>query len=509
MPELNRRALAPSPPGSPLADLAQPPSGHGGLDAGPHPEGGAGRPAMQHWTSSYAGRRIHLIGVGGSGMRGLAGVLLRSGARVGGSDRLDSPALRELAAFGATLHVGHDAAHLPADCDLVVCSAAIAADHPELAEARRRGLIIRKYAEMLGEVMRLRTGVAVAGTHGKSTTTAMVAWVLRRARLDPTFVIGAEVEQLGGSCGVGDGPYFVVEACEYDRSFLNYAPHIAAILNIEEDHLDCYPDLPAIIAAFGHFAAQVSADGLLLVQDGDRAVAAAARSACARVESFGFDPEAVWAAADLSAQDGCYRFTLLHRGRPVTELELSSLPGRHQVCNALVAAAVAHHAGVSTADLAAALATFRGALRRLTYRGGGRGIDVYDDYAHHPTEIQVTLRALREHQPGRRLWVIFQPHQHSRTRFLLKDFAGSFGAADHLIVPDIYFVRDSAAERAAVCAADLVEHVRARGGDALYLPDFGAIIVHVLEKARPGDLVITMGAGDIGKVADELVQRLA
>jgi UDP-N-acetylmuramate--alanine ligase len=361
---------------------------------------------------------------------------------------------------------------------------------------------------MLGEVMDLRTGIAVAGTHGKSTTTAMVAHVLRQAGLDPTFVVGANVEQLGGSSGVGDGPHFVVEACEFECSFLQYRPHLAAILNIEEDHLDCFANLGAIVEAFRAFAARVPRDGWLIANGADRSVVASIEGLRCHVETFGLDREATWSAGQISATRGCYRFSLLREGRELARIELSRLAGRHQVGNALVAAALTTHAGVSVDVIARALGTFAGADRRITHRGSVGSIDVYDDYAHHPTEIQVTLRALRERHTGRRTIVIFQPHQHSRTRFLLNDFARSFGLADHLIVPDIYFVRDSEAERDAICSADLVERMRAHGGDAIYLPDFGAIADHVQAVARPGDLVITMGAGDIWKVADELVRRL-
>jgi len=462
-----------------------------------------------HWSSPYAGKRIHLIGVGGCGMRGLAGVLIQCGARVSGSDRSASRETSELSTRGATIIVGQAPQNIPDPCDIVVYSAAIKEENPELAEARRRGLPVRRYAEMLGDVMALRTGIAVAGTHGKSTTTAMVAYILQQARLDPTFVVGAGVRQLHGSCGVGSGQHFVVEACEFECSFLKYRPHFGAILNIEEDHLDYFANLSAIIEAFKAFAGRVPRDGCLVANGSDRAVAAAIEGLHCQVETFGFDRESTWSAANVSATRGCYRFTVLKSGREFARIDLENLPGRHQVGNALVATALATRAGVSPDAIASALREFSGAERRLTHCGAVRGIDVYDDYGHHPTEIQVTLRAVRERHPGRRVWVIFQPHQHSRTRFLLNDFARSFGAADHLIVPDIYFVRDSAAERDAICSSDLVERVRANGGDAMYLPDFESIVAHVRQGVRSGDLIVTMGAGDIWKVSDELIDRLA
>lgn len=463
----------------------------------------------QHWSSPYAARRIHLIGIGGSGMRGLAGVLLRCGAKVSGSDRTGFSSQSRLEEMGATISIGQAPINVPSDCDFVVYSAAISEDNPELLEARRRNIPLRKYAEMLGEVMRLRTGIAISGTHGKSTTTALTTYLLRQARLDPTFVVGAEVKQLESSSGVGDGPHFVVEACEFDRSFLNLAPKIAAILNIEEDHLDCFPNLDAIIEAFKAFASLVPEDGVILANGEDRAVAKAVESTRAPIETFGFSEACTWRAVNIGQTRGHYRFDIRRDGRFLLHAQLDGLPGRHQIGNALVATALATHAGVAPAAIADALMSFAGADRRLTHRGEVSGILLLDDYGHHPTEIQVTLRAVKEQWPDRKLWLVFQPHQHSRTRFLLNDFARSFALADHLLVPDIYFVRDSAAERDAICSADLVARVSACGQDAKYLPSHAEIVEHIVTHAVAGDIVLTMGAGDVWKIADDLVRRLA
>ena len=471
----------------------------------------------QHWSSPYAARRVHLIGVGGCGMSGLAGVLLRCGAIVSGSDIAPFKAQNRLQELGAMITLGHAPINLPSDCDFVIYSAAIKDDNPELAEARRRGVQRFKYAEMLGQVMRLRTGIAIAGTHGKSTTTALTAYILRQAKADPTFVVGAHVKQLESSAAVGDGPHFVVEACEYDRSFLNLLPKFAAIMNIEEDHLDCFANLEAITEAFRAFAALVPPDGRVLANGDDPQVALAVRRARGAIETFGLDEACFWRAVDVSHQKGCYRFDVLRDGGHFLHAELACLPGRHQIYNALAATALTAHAGISPDSIAQSLSTFAGADRRLSVRAEPRGILLLDDYGHHPTEVHVTLRTVRERFPGRRLWVVFQPHQHSRTRFLLDDFARSFGPlpagsgypADHLLVPDIYFVRDSAADRAAVSSSHLVERVRANGHDALYLPGFEQIVEHIVRHAAPGDIVLTMGAGDVCKIADELVRRLS
>jgi UDP-N-acetylmuramate--alanine ligase len=388
-----------------------------------------------------------------------------------------------------------------------VASAAIPEQHPELIEARRRGIPVVKYAQLLGALMAQQHGIAVSGTHGKSTTTAWLAFVLRKAGLDPSFVVGAETEQLGGGSGVGSGQHFLAEACEYDRSFLHLRPQAAAILNIEEDHLDCYENLAAIVEAFRQFAGLVPPQGLLVINGQDSSCQAIAADLSIDVETFGYDARDTWRAADPSLRDGYYEFTTLQRGKTLGRTRLG-IPGEHNVANALAVVALASHVGVGWDAISEGLREFRGARRRLQLQGEVGGTTVVDDYAHHPTEIRATLRAARERFEPRRVWCIFQPHQHSRTRFLLHDFALSFELADFVVVPRIYFVRDSERERQAVRAADLVEQIQAAGGHAVHIPEFEEILDTVLSELEPGDLVITMGAGDIWKVADELVRRL-
>jgi len=451
--------------------------------------------------------RVHMVGIAGSGMGGLAAFLLRRGSVVSGSDLRDGEEVRRLRSAGARVTTVQTSESVPADAELVVRSAAIADDHPEIREARRRGLPVVKYAEMLGALMDRCDGVAVSGTHGKSTTTAWLAYVLRRAGLDPSFVVGAVVPQLGGGSGAGDGPHFVAEACEYDRSFLNLHPRRAAILNIEEDHLDCYANLDAITGAFAEFARRVPSDGLLVINGNDPRCAEVARGLSSRVQTFGPSCSVDWWAADVAAQEGCYAFTVHHRRRGLGRVRLA-IPGQHNVANALAVIALANDCGVPWELLQPALAEFRGARRRMELRGEAGGVRVVDDYAHHPTEIQVTLQAVREHFNPRRLWCIFQPHQHSRTRFLMAHFAESFSLADHVVVPDIYFVRDSQRDREAVCAADLVQAIRRRGDAAEYVPSFQQIVEHVAAGVAAGDVVMTMGAGNIWEVADELLRRL-
>jgi UDP-N-acetylmuramate--alanine ligase len=458
-------------------------------------------------AESYTGGHIHLIGVGGAGMRALAEMLLDCGAFVSGSDIAGGSAVDQLVDMGAAISIGQRGENVPQKCDLVVHSAAIHDQNPELLAARERGIEVLKYSQMLGRLMSRRLGIAVAGTHGKSTTTAMVAYVLKVAGAQPSFVVGAIVDQLGGPSGVGGGRHFVAEACEYDRSFLNLRPYCAAILNIEEDHLDCYADLAAIVEAFRAFAAQVMPDGLLVANGEDRNALAASERARCEVQTFGLAAGCTWRGVNLDNRRGVYSFDVEFSGSHFCRLELL-LAGLHNVYNSLAAAAMLHNAGLAPAQIAEHIGQFKGARRRMTLRGQAGGVTIVDDYAHHPTEIQVTLKALREQYLPHRLVCVFQPHQHSRTRFLLKDFARSFASADEVIVPDIYFVRDSAREKDYISSEDLVAQIRLHGGAAVYLRTFDEIVSRLEGELKPGDLVVTMGAGNIWEVADGIICRL-
>ncbi|MBN2445154.1 MAG: UDP-N-acetylmuramate--L-alanine ligase [Phycisphaerae bacterium] len=456
------------------------------------------------------GVRIHMIGIGGSGMSGLAALLLQRGATVTGSDPHPSPQIDQLVRRGIHVSAEQTEETVPPGTQLVVHSAAIPATHPELQAARQRGIATLKYSRMLGLAMRQCDGIGISGTHGKSTTTAWLAYVMTHAGFEPSFVVGAVSPQLGGGSGVGKGRYFVVEACEYDRSFLNLCPRNAAILNIEEDHLDCYAGLPAIQQAFADFAALLPDDGLLVVNGDDAAcrdLLDESRLGNARIETFGLEAHNTWCASGLVSEGGLYRYDLRHDGKPLGTMHLG-VAGRHNVFNSLAVVALAHAAGVQLDVIREGLREYRGVGRRLELRGEIHGVRVVDDYAHHPTEIRATLEAARERYQPRRLWCVFQPHQHSRTRFLLEDFAASFAAADRVIMPDIYFVRDSAREREAVRAEDLVERIAARGGAATHIASFDAIAARLQSEIGPGDVVITMGAGTVWQVADDLVRRL-
>jgi len=468
----------------------------------------------------FAGTRAHFIGIGGSGMSGAAALLLGLGAEVSGSDLVPFDGMGTLVNRGARVSIGHREQQLDTNVNLVVISAAIPESNPELVAARTLGVRVVKYAELLGVLMRGCTkGVAIAGTHGKTTTTAICAHLYRRAGFDPSFLVGAYSSQLGGSSGVGKGPHFIVEACEFDRSFLHLAPESAAILNIEPDHLDCYRDLDEIVGAFARFAHNVDPNGLLVCNAGDHRTRAAAAESRACVQTFGFTEGADWQAVDLCREHGCYSFEVRFSGQVLLSTRLS-IPGLHNVANALAAIALAHHAGADPGCIERALPTFSGVSRRLSLRGEGHGVTIVDDYAHHPTEIRVTIEAARYRYRPRRTWAIFQPHQHARTRHLMEDFSDSFGEADEIIVPDVYAAREASDTPetppesgipdadGTPCSEELVSRIRQRGGRARYMPGLSAVAEHLVRHVTEGDLVLTMGAGDVWKVADELVERI-
>jgi UDP-N-acetylmuramate--alanine ligase len=472
------------------------------------------RESVSKPLTPFTGKRIHFIGIGGSGMCGLAQMLLNFGAEVSGTDRTPSPVTHKLSDLGATVRYEQGAEAVPEGTEIIVHSAAIKPEHPELAAGVRMGCEVLKYAQMLGRVMTLKNGIAIAGTHGKSTTTAMTSYVLLAAGKDPSYVVGATCPQLGGSARSGKGEHFVVEACEYDRSFHNLRPRIGVVLNIEEDHLDYYKDITEINASFATFLGQVDPAGVILIAANDANCATASGNAEATVETYGIDVPADWQATGIRRFQGKAHFTVTYRGKKMGRLVLS-IAGRHNVGNATVAAAIATHCGVPWDKIQSAIEAFGGADRRSQLLGElphpvmrDRMVTIIDDYGHHPTEIRATLLALREHYRPSRLVCVFQPHQHSRTRFLLDDFARSFVHADLTIVPDIYFVRDSEADRKAVNSAILVQRLRENGREAMYMPTFREITDHLMEYMLPGDLIVSMGAGPVWEVTDELVRRL-
>jgi len=456
-----------------------------------------------------AGKRFHLIGAGGIGMSGLAALLIKNDAIVSGSDQIPTNVTEGLCRLGADIKIGHSADNLDPQTDAVVISAAIREDNPELQIARQQDCIVYKYAEMLGELMSFYEGIAVAGTHGKSTTSGWLTYLLKQAGVDTNFIIGAEISQLGNSSGVADSIYFVAEACEYDRSFLNLKPKIACLLNIEQDHLDYYKDEDDIVEAFREFTLGVKPGGVVIANGQDANVAKIIRCLKDNVycETFGLDESCDFYAGNISLEDGFFAFDVYHSGKFLGRTNIS-LPGRHNILNALAVAAMAVNLGMEPEQVLNLLGSFTGMDRRLMLKGRFEHITILDDYAHHPTEIRASLAAIRQRYQPKRLWCVFQPHQYSRTRFLLNDFTESFKLADVTIVPEIYFVRDSISARQQINARILVERMQANGTKAIYIDGFGAICDYLKNNVSSGDVVVTMGAGDIWKVADEYIQWL-
>lgn len=471
----------------------------------------------------------YLVGIGGSGMSALAELLSRDGLNVRGSDPVATPVTGRLESAGIAVDRDQTAASLVESADALITSAAVRPDNAQVLEAERRGIPVYGYAETLGLCQSARTGVSVAGTHGKSTTAAMLGCALTDAGLDPGVIVGAGCRQLakgaleapGAAVGsrlgaaeipvgalAGERGLLIAEACEFNRSFHHHRPVHASIANVEADHLDIYGSLDAVVEAFAGFAGLLpgEADGgrLLIGHDGAHRREITAGLPC-RVETIGYSPSADWRVGyDPSAGE----VTL--KGDGVDIAWSAPMPGEHNAMNSAVAAALAVGLGADAGVVARSLSAFRGLDRRLERLGeralpGGGSVLVYDDYGHHPTEIDATLRALRAHERleerGGRLVVVFQPHQHSRTRFLLDEFATSFEQADVVIVPHIYFVRDSEAEKHRVSSADLVDRLRGRGVRAMHLYPFEAIVEQLENVCKDGDLLVVMGAGPVWQVA--------
>lgn len=453
------------------------------------------------------GHCIYFIGIGGIGMSAVARILLKEGCIVEGSDIQASPLTSTLEKMGAKINTKQDGSFMTSGTNMVVISAAITEDNPDLKTARKLGIKVVKYSQILGSLMKEKCGIAISGTHGKTTTSAMVSTILKTGGLDPTFVIGGEVPDIGGNAYLGKGNLFVAEACEYDRSFLNLTPQIGVITNIEEDHLDYYENIEKIIHAFSDFASQIPKEGLLVISDHDKNTALVAQRAKCRVETYSLDNCSDWSAEIMPIKDGINRFKVLKKNKYFDDF-LLKIPGSHNVLNALAATAVCTYIGVDKNTIKTALASYSGANRRFQIIGVRNGITIIDDYAHHPTEICVTLKAAREFYPEKRIWCIFQPHQYSRTRHLLKGFVKSFQNADKVIFTEIYAARDNDFEKAAVNSVKLHHEVCAAGIDARYISRLSDITNLLSSSVQTNDVVITMGAGDIWKVAYDLFSKL-
>jgi UDP-N-acetylmuramate--alanine ligase len=449
-------------------------------------------------------RQVHFVGIGGIGMSGIAEVLLNLGYRVTGSDLAASGVTRRLEELGGKVTLGHSASNVEG-ADVVVLSSAVRASNVEAAEARRRQIPVIPRAEMLAELMRMKYGVAIAGSHGKTSTTSMVAQVLAGAGLDPTIVIGGRLGILGSNAKLGKGDLLVAEADESDGSFLHLSPTIAVVTNIDAEHLDHYGSLTRLQDAFVDFLNKVPFYGTGIVCLDDPGVRSILSRLERRVLTYGLAQGADLTADRIELKEFTARFEVFRKGASLGPLTLA-VPGRHSISNSLAAIAVGLELDVPFASIASHLASFRGADRRFQLKGEARGILVIDDYGHHPAEIQATLQAARRGW-DRRTVVVFQPHRYSRVKALAREFAGSFEQADVVVVTEIYPAGEDPIP--GVSGDGLAAAIRGRGHrDVTFVPDLQDVPDFLVSRARPGDMVITLGAGSVWKAGEEFLRRM-
>lgn len=450
-------------------------------------------------------RKVHFIGIGGYGMSALALILLQAGFDVRGSDLNSSKLVEILRKSGAKVFVGHSKEQL-GDAELVVYSTAIPADNPELQAAGKKGLPLWHRSELLASVLNRGRGIAIAGTHGKTTTTAMLSLILERAGIDPTAIIGGEVSFLGGNARLGRSEYIVAEACESDHSFLRYRPYLALVTNIEADHLEHYDgDFSKMVDTYRVFINNVKEGGTAVLSGDDPVLNRLRGELRPHILTYGLEPGNEIRGEGVELEGLTSRFRILQKGKPLGEIALK-VPGLYNVLNALAAVAVALLLGVEFRIIKDALSTFTGAKRRFEQIGEVGGIVIIDDYAHHPTEVRATLEAARK--SGRRLICVFQPHRYTRTKFLWDDFLEAFGEADLLILNGIYSAGED--PMPGVSSFKLGSELRKRGHKGVHVILEQEEIINFLENvAQAGDMIITMGAGDIWKVAANFFQRVA
>ena len=458
--------------------------------------------------------KVHFIGIGGSGLSAIARLLLERGDTVTGSDRTLSSFAIELQKAGATVYVGHHPRNVTG-ADYVVRSSAIHDDNPEVNAARLAKIPVYKRADFLGQLMADKTGIAVAGTHGKTTTTAMIAWVLTELQRDPSFIIGSTMINLGVNAHAGEGNTFVIEADEYDRMFLGLKPRIEVVTNLEHDHPDCYPTYEDMHAAFESFVDLLPADGTLIVcadDSGAASLISQARKAGKAVIGYAIQGEMTimspsWIQARTLEMNslGGYRFQVLSNlsGENTSMKVDLQVPGEHNVRNALAVLAVVEILGLPAQKAAEALAKFSGTGRRFEIRGEANGVTVIDDYAHHPTEIMATLAAARARYPDRRIWAVWQPHTYSRTQTLFAEFSRAFKDADEVIVSEVYASREPLQEFTSAEVVSAMPHASAR-----YIRTLKEISHYLIKQLQPGDVLLVLSAGDANQICTDVLTGL-
>ncbi len=452
--------------------------------------------------------RVHFIGIGGISMSGLAEILLSRGFTVSGSDSKESPLTNLLTQKGATIYYGQRATNIKEGTDLVVYTAAIHPDNPELCAAQQMGIPCITRAELLGQLMKCYdTPIAVSGTHGKTTTTSMLSEILLQMDVDPTLSIGGILKDIGGNIRIGSTDYFVAEACEYTNSFLSFFPKIAIILNIDADHLDFFKDLNDIRNSFRKFAQLLPTDGTLVINGEIPHVTEITDGLSCRVITYGIDPSFDVYADGITYDEMArpsYTVHVKHADGEASFPVSLGVTGAHNVSNSMAAIAVADLLGGSSQAITAALLKFTGTDRRFEYKGMLGKTTVIDDYAHHPTEIAATLKTAANY-PHKETWCVFQPHTYTRTKALLPEFAEALSLADHVVLADIYAARET--DTLGISSETLQKEIQKKGGDCYYFPSFDEIENFLLQKCEPGDLLITMGAGDVFKIGEKLLGK--
>lgn len=447
---------------------------------------------------------VYFVGIGGISMSGLAEILHQEGFTVSGSDWKSSELTRALEKKGISVKYGENASHITSDIDCAILTSAVKESNLEFQSIRELGIPWLSRAQLLGQLMKnYKTSIAISGTHGKTTTTSMISEILLRAGVDPTLSIGGMLKSIGGNIRVGGNQCFVTEACEYTNSFLSFFPTIGLILNIEEDHLDFFKDLADIRHSFRKFAELIPSDGCLIINADIPDYDEITKGLSCRVITYSVDGAAAdYHPSDIRYDSFGHPSFVLHDSTGGTETFSLKVPGIHNVSNAMASIALADYLSVSRQVTAEALQDFSGTDRRFEYKGSIGGVTVIDDYAHHPTEITATLSAAQNY-PHKTLWCVFQPHTYSRTKAFLKDFAKALSLADKVVLADIYAARET--DTLGISSEDLQREIRALGHECYYFPSFDEIENFLLEKCINGDMLITMGAGDVHKIGENLL----
>jgi len=451
-------------------------------------------------------KNFHFIGIGGINMSGLAEILFRAGYSVAGSDQKDSENVDRLRKAGIDVKIGHDDKNIDDDAEscVVVYNSAVPMDNPEIFKAKKMNLRLMDRAELLGRLMsNYEKSICVAGTHGKTTTTSMLAEIFVFAGRNPTVLNGGILNSIGGALRIGGQDVIIAEACEYHNNFLKFYPHVGIILNLEMDHSDFFKDIDHLRRSFADFSKNIHKDGLLVINGGIPNLQQFEEASDCRVTAFGKNGQLT--AENISYDSlGCGKFEVFEKDVCLGSMSLA-VPGEHNIQNALAAASCALDFGIDFSDIKGALAAFKGAARRFTLMGSFNGAAIVDDYAHHPTEVAATIAAARNMEIGR-LWAVFQPHTHTRTKLYLSEFALALAAADYAIVLDIYNPVGREEESCPIHSKDLAAAASKHTPNCLYMPDFDAAAAHLKEHVRPGDMVITMGAGNVDVLAVMLVE---